>query len=285
MGRRLFGVIVSRIDSVPLFAYTARMKLMSYNIFEGGEGRVDPLAEVIRLFDPDVVILAEPWNESLFHKLADKLKMDRFLADSPRNPHGSTGLMTRFKILEAVNYAPLDSRLTRSAFHAVVEIGSQKPEVSSQSFPVIGLHLHARETVADEQIRLTELPAVFDIAKQFQGRPHVIAGDFNAYHPQQAVDLAKLRQKTRDRLAGQNNEIPRNVIRTMLEHGYVDAHALHHPPENFGTSFTTSHPAARVDYVFVTPDLAPRVKSCEVFKPEMARFASDHFPVVAELDV
>ncbi len=262
------------------------MKLMSYNIFEGGEGRIDPLAEVIRLFDPDILILAEPWNESLFHKLADKLHMDRFLADNPRNPHGSTGLLTRYHIKEAVNHAPLDLRLTRSAFHAILELPptlpSQNATFIAKDLPVIGLHLHARETLADEQIRLTELPALFDIAKHFAGRPHLLAGDFNAHHPQQQINLAQLRQKTKDRIAPQNNEIPRDAIRTLLEHGYLDAHALHHGPENFQTSFTTSHPAARVDYLFITPDLAPHLKSCEIFKPELAKFTSDHFPLTAE---
>jgi exodeoxyribonuclease-3 len=254
------------------------MKLMTYNIFEGGAGRIDPLAEVIRLADADVVIIAEAWDESLFHKLADRLHMDRFLADSPTNPKGATGLLTRLPIKEAVNHAPLDPRLTRSAFHALLQ-------TSTTTLPIIGLHLHARETLADEAIRLSELPALFDIAQQFAALPHLIAGDFNASHPQQNIDFAKLRPKTQARVAPQHNEIPRDVVRTLLEHGYLDAHALHHSPDAFGTSFTTSHPATRVDYLFVTPTLAPHVRSCDIFKPEMARFASDHFPLLAELHI
>ena len=113
----------------------------------------------------------------------------------------------------------------------------------------------------------------------------MLAGDFNAYHPGQVVEVEKLRERTRERIAKQGWEVPREVVRRMLERGYVDAHGLHHEAREFGTSFTTSHPAARVDYVFVTAELAPAVRSCEVFKPEMARFASDHFPVVCELDV
>jgi exonuclease III len=147
------------------------------------------------------------------------------------------------------------------------------------------LHLHARETLADEEVRLTELPAVLEIAGLFRGRPHVVAGDFNTSHPGQRIDVAKLRPKSRERIGEQNNELPREVIRKMLEHGYVDAHGLHHSAADFDTSFTTSHPAMRVDFIFVSPDLAPRVKSCEVFKPEIGRFASDHFPVVAELAI
>ena len=260
------------------------MKLMTYNILEGGLGRIDPIAEVIRLANADVVVVQEPWDVVLFHKLADRLGMDRFVAESPRNPEGSTGILSRFKIREAVNYAPQDKRLTRSAFHAIIAVPTAE-QTKAFELPIIGLHLQARETLADEEIRLTELPAILDIAKLFQGRSHVIAGDFNTSHPQQQIDLNAVRKKTRDRIAAQNDQFPREVVRTLLEYGYLDAHALHHSPDDFETSFTTSHPAMRVDYIFITPDLAPDVESCDVFKPEMAKFASDHFPVLAKIQL
>jgi hypothetical protein len=68
------------------------MRLMTYNIFNGGAGRVDPLAEVIRLAEADVVVVQEAIDETLLHQLADRLKMDRFLAANPRNPQGATAL-------------------------------------------------------------------------------------------------------------------------------------------------------------------------------------------------
>lgn len=255
------------------------MKIMAYNILEGGEGRIDPLAEVIRLSGADVVMVAEAWDEDLFHKLADRLGMDRFRAESPRNKQGAVGVLSRLRMVEAVNHGAMDPRFQRSALHVIVDIGA------GTKLPIIGVHLHARETLNDEETRMSELPALFAIADLFHGRPHLIAGDFNAYHPQQIIDIAKLRDKTRERISKQGWEIPRNVIRTILERGYVDTHALHFSPNEFDTSFTTSHPAARVDYVFATPELAPKIKSSIVFKPEMARFASDHFPVVCELEM
>ena len=251
---------------------------MTYNILEGGEGRIDPLAEVIRLADADVVMVAEAWVEGLFLKLADRVGMDRFRAENPRNPEGAVGVLSRLKIVEGVNHAALDGRFTKGACHVIVETGKGR-------LPIIGVHLHARETLADEAERLKEMPGVFGIGELFRGRPHVIAGDFNAYHPGQVVDAEKLRESTKERISKQGWEVPREVVRRILERGYVDGHALHHAAAEFGTSFTTSHPAARVDYVFVTADLCGRVKGCAVFKPEMARFASDHFPVVCELEV
>jgi endonuclease/exonuclease/phosphatase family metal-dependent hydrolase len=97
------------------------------------------------------------------------------------------------------------------------------------------------------------------------------------------INVAKLRPKSRERIAGQGNILPREVIRWVLKAGYVDAHAIRRRPEEFGVTLTTAFPAMRVDYVFVSGELTARVKGCEVFRPELARFASDHWPVVMEL--
>lgn len=262
------------------------MRIMSYNILEGGLGRIDPIAEVIRQADPDVVIVPETWVAAEFEKLADRLRMECFQAEAPRNPHGHIGLLTRLKLLEAVNYGPLDDRLTRAAFHAVVEN-------RGQPFGVIGVHLHPKETVADEQIRLRELDAILAIAGKFKAMPHVIAGDFNAQHPQQIIDLSKAPDFIQQRLmagesagalpAGMADRLPRAVIARILAAGYVDAHALGRAAQEFQPTFTTAQPVFRIDYIFVSPDLSGRVNSCQTLTYPMTRFASDHLPVLAEI--
>lgn len=258
------------------------MKICTYNILEGGLGRIDPLAEVIRLAQADAVVVQECWDEALFSKLAQRLGMEFFRAENPQNNEGATGLLTRWEIREAVNHAPLDHRLSRSAFHAVLREKSSGPPHTD--WTLVGLHLHARETLADEEIRLQELPAILEIANRFCNTPNLLlCGDFNTSHPDQIIELSKLRPKVRDRIAPQGNLLPREVIRRVLATGWIDAHTIRRAPTDFHTSFTTSAPAMRVDFIFVPPSLAPRVRSCEVFKPEIARFASDHFPVVAEI--
>jgi endonuclease/exonuclease/phosphatase family metal-dependent hydrolase len=128
------------------------------------------------------------------------------------------------------------------------------------------------------------LKSVLDIARELKS-PHLLAGDFNSSHPRQIVDVSKLRPKPRERVAAQGNQLPREVIGTLLELGYVDTHALGRTPEQFGASLSTSHPAMRVDFILVTPELQPAVRSSVVYQPEMARFASDHYPVVAEIEI
>ncbi len=80
--------------------------------------------------------------------------------------------------------------------------------------------------------------------------------------------------------------MPREVVSEMLAAGYVDCLRRLHPG---GDEFTcpTYHPAVRIDYLFATAALAERLADCEVVGrkgplAEVARRASDHFPVLAE---
>lgn len=80
--------------------------------------------------------------------------------------------------------------------------------------------------------------------------------------------------------------MPREVIGEMVSAGYVDCLRRLHPQ---GDEFTcpSYHPAVRIDYIFATAALAARLSSCVVVGrtgplAEVARRASDHFPVVAD---
>ncbi len=257
------------------------MRIMVYNILEGGVGRIDPICEVIRHADPDVIILPETWVGGEFQKLADRLKMEMFQAESPRNSHGHIGLLTRLPLLQAVNFGPLDERLTRAAFQAVVQ-DKHGP------MGIIGVHLHAKESTMDERIRMRELDAVLAMAEPFSTVPHVIAGDFNAQHPQQRIDLEKapnfIKQRLgKDALGTLPAQLPRDAIAKMLAAGYTDAHAIGRQPEAFEPTFTTAHPVFRLDYIFLSPHLPHTLRSCRTVCHPMTRFASDHLPVLAEM--
>ncbi len=252
---------------------------MTYNILEGGVGRIDPIAEVIRLSGADVVILQETTDVELFHRLADRLGMDRFMAENPRRdggaPHG-VGLLSQVAISWVVNVAALDGRFTRGVFSATVGEGDGVLDL-------MGVHLHSKETFADEAVRVREVEAVLEYAGRLSPR-HVIAGDLNASHPGQVIEVGKLRAKSRERVEGQGGVVPREAVGRMLAAGYVDAHAMGRAAGEFGMTLATSRPAMRVDYFFVPGAMVGKVKSCEVFMPEIGRFASDHYPVVMELE-
>jgi endonuclease/exonuclease/phosphatase family metal-dependent hydrolase len=80
--------------------------------------------------------------------------------------------------------------------------------------------------------------------------------------------------------------LPRAAVRSMLRAGYTDCLRSLHPRAGAFTC-PSYQPAVRIDYIFATKRLAERLLRCEVVGrsgelAEVARRASDHFPVMAE---
>src|SRR5687767_6096897 len=96
------------------------MRIVSYNILDGGEGRADPLAEVIIAQRPDVVALVEADDPVVVERIASRLRMD--YVHAPGNSHASA-LFSRWPIVESINRAPLHpEKLTKSFLEALVRM-------------------------------------------------------------------------------------------------------------------------------------------------------------------
>jgi len=83
--------------------------------------------------------------------------------------------------------------------------------------------------------------------------------------------------------------MPRAAVRSMTTAGYVDCLRRVHPRAD-SFSCPTYLPAVRIDYIFASQDLAERLLGCEVAGrggalADVAKRASDHFPVVADFDL
>jgi endonuclease/exonuclease/phosphatase family metal-dependent hydrolase len=90
-----------------------------------------------------------------------------------------------------------------------------------------------------------------------------------------------------DRMLGRL--IERWTVERLLDERYVDCYRAVHPRAR-GLTCATWQLAARVDYVFATPDLGRHVLNADVvggrtWPDSDAGAASDHFPVVAEFSV
>jgi endonuclease/exonuclease/phosphatase family metal-dependent hydrolase len=70
----------------------------------------------------------------------------------------------------------------------------------------------------------------------------------------------------------------------MLDAAYADGYRMLHP-DHPGFTFPTWDPHLRLDFVFVPQSSLPRLRSCEVVVGPAATAASDHLPVLAELDL
>jgi endonuclease/exonuclease/phosphatase family metal-dependent hydrolase len=95
------------------------------------------------------------------------------------------------------------------------------------------------------------------------------------------------RSRAVDRLLGAT--IERGTVARLLEAGYADCFRQLHPRAH-GYTCATWMPAARVDYIFASPQMAGRLRLCEVvgsrrLPDREAGIASDHYPVVADFSV
>jgi endonuclease/exonuclease/phosphatase family metal-dependent hydrolase len=256
------------------------MRIVSYNILDGGEGRADPLAEVIEAQRPDVVALVEAEFMPVVERIAARLRMD--FIHAPGRTKGASVLMSRWPIRSTINHAPLHELFEKSFLEATVET----PDGGELSIGVIHLHAHGRED--DERQRERELAVVmnvFDGARR-AGRPHILAGDFNANSPIQKIDPAKTKPRTQGDWAANRGMLPRRVVQSILDAGYLDTLQAVDPAKaaQIGT-FTTQFPGQRVDYIFSHSIDRRRIEAAWVEQDRLAKYASDHFPIGAQIAI
>ena len=253
------------------------MRIFSYNILDGGIGRADPLAEVIEAQRADVVVLVEADDGDVVARIANRLKMDYVIA--PGHGH-SAAVLSRLTIGRTINHALLVDGGPRSFLEVTIE-----PEIG-RAIALFALHFSAQAQEADEQKRDSELATLLKTTAPLRaaGQPHVLAGDFNANSPRQRIDIAKAKLSLQKAYAKNGQCIPRRVIQQVLDAGYIDALAWHRgeAADRIAT-FTTHCPQQRVDYIFAHGFPRDAITSAWVEQDRLAQFASDHFPVGAEL--
>lgn len=251
------------------------MRLLSYNILDGGAGREELLARVVESQRPDVVALVEADNPDVARSLAERLKMD--FIHAPGNEKASA-LLSRLTIQETINHAPLHPQLTKSMLEATVG----EPE----QWTIGVVHLHAKATEEDEAIREREIAEVLRIFEPLRkaGRPHLLAGDFNANAPYQRIDPSRCKPTTREAWERNGGYIPRRVVQRVLDAGYLDSLRAVDPiaAETAG-SFTTEFPGQRVDYIFTFGIELARLRNGRIIYDPPAKEASDHFPVALDI--
>lgn len=243
-------------------------RLLTYNIRDGGRGRARAIARVIASCDPDLVLLQEATDAATVADIADAAG----LADGQTSPKQSLGFLSRTPVLHAQWTRPAISR------HAFIEVVPRGVPLR-----VFGVHLSALHAAWTERRRVLELRALLASVRGHGGGFHALAGDFNTVAPDEPLDIRRLPPRLRPLVWLSGGRIRWRTVKTVLDAGYVDAFRLAHPNEP-GPTLPTSAPHVRLDYVFVPQRFATRVRSCRVVHHPDAQAASDHFPVLAELE-
>src|SRR5581483_6087887 len=165
------------------------MRLLSYNILDGGEGRADPLAEIIEAQKPDIVALVEADVPAVVERIAKRLRMDFVIAEGKGH---SNALLSRWPIQQSNNHAALNDKLSRACMEATVL------DPSGMEWPIGVIHLPAGATAPEESARLKQLDLMLPLFEKHRhaNRPHLLCGDFNSNAPYHNIVFEKLRTKS-----------------------------------------------------------------------------------------
>ncbi len=242
-------------------------RLLTDNIRHGGGDRVAAIAEVIKGCAPDLVLLQEATNPLNVRRIAELAGM----ADHRSVPGESLAFVSRQRVAFCEWVKP---RISRHAFIEVVPAG--------EHLRIFGVHLSAVIAAWTEEHRVRELRALLGSIERHRDRPHVLAGDFNTIAPGATLKAAQLPLRLRPFLWLTGGRVRWRTIQTVLDAGYVDTFRMLHPDDP-GLTLPVHAPLLRLDYVFAPHAQAGRFTKCEVVRNAIAVGASDHFPVLAEM--
>jgi endonuclease/exonuclease/phosphatase family metal-dependent hydrolase len=244
------------------------LRVLSYNICRGGSGKEEQLAAVIAAVAPDIVVLQEATAPAVVEKVAARTGMVQWASSRGE----SLAFMSRRKVRRFEWHHP---RLSR---HAFLEI-----EPGPGELRIFGVHLSALYSAWTERHRVIELRALLANIARHQRGFHLLAGDFNTLAPGDLLDFRKLPNRLRALVWLSGGNIRWRTIQLVLDAGYVDSYRLGHNGAS-GFTFPSWAPHVRLDYVFTPAAFSNRIRSCEIVAHPAAPAASDHLPLLAEVD-
>ncbi len=250
------------------------LRVMTYNILDGGKDREKYILEVIQAARPDVVILQEVFTEELLKFLSQALKTTYYLGAG--NKRRKVALLSRLPIRSFKSHHPAFP-IWRNFIEAEVEY---EPNRRARFF---GVHPIATLGVLCEVWRLWEAKYVTRYALSFQNEPCLIAGDFNAIAPGEMVKTETMPGWLKWIIYLQGNRVYHFSIKVFTTAGFIDCFRSLNSEAGF--TLPPPSPNSRLDYIFVNASLKAYLKRCWVVRePDSVNFASDHYPVMAEFD-
>jgi exodeoxyribonuclease-3 len=246
------------------------VNLLSYNIRFGGRKRQNQLTEVIRAVAPDLVVFQEAIDPEVIKNLAAATGLTFWAA---RHEH-SIGYISRYETSHHEWHYPAGAK------HSFLEIAIKGSETR-----IFGLHLSSMFSKWAERRRAREIRALLKSIEKHQHGFHVLVGDFNTLAAGELLDVRRMPAWIRGLVWISGRDIQRETIQIVRDAKYADAYRSLHPDDK-GYTFPVWDPHLRLDYLFVPESFASRVLKCEVVADlPVALDASDHFPLLAKLDL
>jgi exodeoxyribonuclease-3 len=250
------------------------LRVMTYNILNGGENRESYISDVIQTAQPDLVILQEVYTEEFLKSLSALSGMNYCIGEG--NKTRKVSLLSNLPIRSFNSYHPLFP-IWRNFFDAEIEYEPSK------TIRIIGVHPIANLGIVFETWRWWEANHIANHARKYQNTFCLIAGDFNAIAPGETVNIKTMPYWLKGIIYLQGNRVYHFSIAKFLSTGFTDCYRLLNSDEGF--TLPLPNPNSRLDYIFVNATMKPYLKKCWVVRePDSVNLASDHYPVMAEFN-
>src|SRR4030042_6741724 len=251
------------------------MKLMLYNILNGGENRLDLILKVVKKEHPDFLVVNEANGFDREGKL-NKFSKEAGLIYAKLSLSGEdnyhTAIFSKYPFKEVEEIKPL-----RNAGILVV-IETEFGEIS-----IIGTHL----SPYTEDVRLQEVNLIINQQKQYPNK--ILTGDMNSLSDKDSYneEIIKNFNEAQMNKFTRNGKFCFDVIKKIISSGYLDSALI------FNRKTITTVPTGvkqdeahltdmRLDYIFISDSLKKKVKNYSVVKDDLTDRASDHYPVIIE---
>lgn len=245
---------------------------MTYNILNGGENRKDHILKVIQTAKPDIVVLQEVFTEEFLKFLSNSLGMNYYIGRG--NKKRKVALLSKLPVRKFQSHHPLFP-IWRNFIDAEIEYAPD------QTARIIGVHPIANLGIVFEAWRLWEAKYLFSYVRNFQDKPCLIAGDFNAIAPGDKVKTENMPNWLKWIIYLQGNRVYHFSIEEILSAGFTDCFRFLNSDNGF--TLPPPSPNTRLDYIFVNKKMRAYLKICQVVRePDSVNLASDHYPVIAE---
>lgn len=254
-------------------------RITSYNIFKGGKYGLEQLSSAISELGSDCIGLLEAngWGE-------DEEKILKKITESTEYQFGYFAKAnTKYDIACLNKNKPQISKSFKNGFWHTALINIFKTNEIGE-VAIVFIHLNPK-TEAD---RIIEIKNLLNILK-----PHpqaIVMGDFNSLSPHDPYDrnelIANLKNKNITKFGSE--QLSFDTIQTIESAGFIDCAANKNYFAHTVPTPANDDPAhaipLRIDYAFITPNLLPFVKNISIKNGGVFDRASDHFPLVLDMD-
>jgi exodeoxyribonuclease-3 len=253
------------------------MKLMTYNILNGGNERLPNIIEIIKKESPDYLTINEANtfakdNNKILKEVANKTNFPFFDIALSGEYDYHVAVFSKYPFKKITKLQPL----MRACL--VAQIDSVFGELS-----IASLHL----TPYTEDLRHPEIDSIIKFQNQFQNR--ILMGDMNSLSKHDNYDQGIIRKFNDMQIKKftTDGKLRFDAIEKILSVGYYDCGLQMNKNKEYTAPTSINeykaHFNMRLDYIFLSKTLLPHLKQYKVIKNSLTEKASDHYPVIVLL--